>query len=681
MLISLFDSGVLARRGEELRTEADKHPPPASGQRVVPQVAPAELADVLSMHQAWVESDGKVGERADLTNRSLLEVELHNVNLRHAFLRKARLVRADLSFADLQAACLVHATLDKVSLLHTKLRDAGLQGASLDGVTGLLPEQLGGASLFGAAVPEQITEALLEKTKAAARISQIARRLLVGMLLASACSALLLFNMTDLQIIANAPALPIRYVGKVMPTEGFFMLAPLLLLGLYVAFHVALLKQWEQLSELPAVYPDGQPLDRKARWTLMGLVRNRLRWLNEDRLPMSPLLRALLMLPAYWIVPATLMLFWGRYLTRLDLHASTYHAVLVAAAFVLAGVLPASQFSIFRTRRVGAARARPGISAAMRVAPGMCCGILLFLISVGIVYGAPHNERNFEPIRAGTARWAAEALWLVGYDPYARISEAEISEKPEGWSNQDDEITMVKGVRLDGRCFRHADAFAAFLVNARLSHSNFQEARLVAADLRGAVLRGANLRWAILDRARMAGVDLHSAELAKASLVQVEMRNANLAYAVLNEAVLSGARLVGSNFYAASLNGASMPGASLHRADLRASNLTDARMNGALLVEAQMWGAVLVRAQLRDAQLSGAMMAETDLRNADLRGARMQEVHLARAVLEGARLEDADLRGATGLTAEQLCTAAAWHEAQIDEGLRQRAESRCGVRP
>jgi uncharacterized protein YjbI with pentapeptide repeats len=429
------------------------------------------------------------------------------------------------------------------------------------------------------------------------------------------------------------------------------------------------------------VYPDGQPLDRKARWTFMGLVRSRFRWLNDDRLPVSPLQRILLGVPVYWLVPATLLLFWGRYLTRLDMHASTYHAGLVAAGIVLAMVLPASRNAVFRFHSEKASDGRAGRNTALGAGLGGCVGVLLFLISLGIVHGAPHDERSLGRFHPATHKWAAQVLWLAGYDPYPRVSESQISRKPAGWSNGEEDISTVKGPRLDGRRLRHADAFAVFLVNARLSGCNLQEANLVAADLRGAILRRANLQLAVLDRAQMSGADLHGAELQKASLVSADLRGANLAYAALDEAALMGIYLERATLFSASLRAAAMPGAVLPNADLRESDLTEARMNGATLPEAQLWGAVLVKAQLRDANLKGAMLAEADLRGADLRGARLQEAHLVRAQLEGANLEGADLRGTSGITAEQLCSAKDWRKAQLDEGLRQQAESYCKTGP
>ncbi len=743
MVVSLFSSGVVTRRVDVSPNEGEARPPasthesvthPAAAQRErravaltpVPKTPPAShetpalpasteapalsppppaavagdppssagalgtqqphseelgaltLVDVLLQHRVWAESDGKGGARADLTNNYLPGVDLSGVNLRGAFLRKTDLAGADLSFTDLRGACLVQANLQKVNLIEARLRDAALQGANLDGVTELLPTQLGGANLFGAVLPKHLPELLFHRMKAMTYAAQFTRRLFVALLAAGLLIGILVAGTTDLQIVRNSPVLPIPYVGAALPAEGFFMLIPILLLFFYLFVHITLLRLWEQMTDLPSVFPDGQALDRKAAWPLMSLVRTNFRWLNADRLPPSALQRAVLTAAAYWVAPAALLLLWARYLTRLDLHASTYHAVLVGAAVVLALWLPDTRASVFRNE--AAAKARTKRKAAARLAMGAAIGAVLFLVSLGIVTGAPHDSESGQAGGIGT-QWAARALWLVGYDPYVDVTEMNLSAKPAGWGGKEAEVAAVNGVRLDGRRLRYADAFRAFLVNGRLRGAELQHATLVAADLRGAVLRGANLRFAKLDRARLERADMQEAELHQAQLVYAEASGVNLAYAVLEEAVLVDARLGNATLFAANLRAATLTGSTLDHADLREANLADAKLTRASLREAQLLEARLGRAELREAQLHRAVLTEADLRGADLRGANLQEARLARATLEAAQLHGADLRGVAGLTADQLCTTAGWRQALLDDELRKQAEKVCGEKP
>lgn len=126
------------------------------------------------------------------------------------------------------------------------------------------------------------------------------------------------------------------------------------------------------------------------------------------------------------------------------------------------------------------------------------------------------------------------------------------------------------------------------------------------------------------------GVQLDNAYLWMVDLEQVWMREAFLRNANLYGANLSRATLTWTN-----LSGANLRTANLSEAHLRGVNLSAARLMGATLR-----GARLDEADLRNANLSGA----------DLRGARFPKTNLEDAL----SLEAANLRGATGLTKEQL---------------------------
>ena len=82
-----------------------------------------ELAKILANHKLYRETDGKEGQRADLT-----ETDLSKVNLRCVALSNANLVGADLRQANL-----VGADLSETSLLGANLLGAFLTGANLTG--------------------------------------------------------------------------------------------------------------------------------------------------------------------------------------------------------------------------------------------------------------------------------------------------------------------------------------------------------------------------------------------------------------------------------------------------------------------------------------------------------------------------------------------------------------------
>lgn len=71
-----------------------------------------ELDKILDNHKLWLSSDGKEGERADLSHTNLRSANLSYANLRYADLGSADLRSADLHNADLRSANLSSANLD-----------------------------------------------------------------------------------------------------------------------------------------------------------------------------------------------------------------------------------------------------------------------------------------------------------------------------------------------------------------------------------------------------------------------------------------------------------------------------------------------------------------------------------------------------------------------------------------
>ena len=647
------------------------------------EIKKQELAEILERHRLWIETQGEVGEQADLSRANLAVADLTDANLRGAFLNKANLKGADLMLADLESASLIQANLQEANLLGIRLREANLQGANLDGATGLLAGQLAGANLFGATLPQPLSE--FEGLQHVARVGSIVSKLLAAIVLVNFFSWLLIAATTDVQLVINAPALALPLVGNALPTASLYLLAPMLLFGFYLYFHFYSLRLWEGLADLPAVFPNGHWLDKSVPWFVMGLARRHFKRLRENRPPLSSLETAISLLLGYWVVPATLILFWARHLTRQDLRGTALHVFLVVATIAFAMSFPdlvgrklrpdepRSQNSKEAKEAFGLAKGYRHSAIALGV------GLLLSLLSVGAIEGAPHAASRAPELKTlDIRRWAADIFWLIGYSPYADLTEAIISPKPANWTGRDDDIGPVKGVRLNRLSLRYGEAYRAFLVNARLWEADLQSAYLSEADLRGAALRRANLRSAVLDRARIDRADLERADLQKANLTRADAREANLSFASLAGALLVDTRLGGANLYAANLRAASLLRANLEKADLREAILEDARLALAELQEAYLWSAKLRGAQLQDAKLERAILLDADLRGTDLRGADLQGAVLRGADLTGANLEGADVRSAVGLTAAQLCSAVERRGVQMDEDLLNQVEGRCG---
>src|SRR5215211_8755734 len=119
----------------------------------------------------------------------------------------------------------------------------------------------------------------------------------------------------------------------------------------------------------------------------------------------------------------------------------------------------------------------------------------------------------------------------------------------------------------------------------------------------------------------------------------------------------------------ANLSDIPLPNADLREADLSGANLSnafldDANLSGADLRDAHLSGASLFHANLRYASLRKVNLGNAFLENADLSGTDLSEANLSDAYLGKADLHEAlasgtNLRGADGITNEELDQQAA----------------------
>jgi uncharacterized protein YjbI with pentapeptide repeats len=580
-----------------------------------------------------------------------------------------------LLLANFQKASLIQANLQGANLLGTKFQEADLQAAIFEEATGLQEEQLAGANLFGAKLPDDVNvpDALAD----VARAAQTAGWLVLAMLLASFGAAVRVLTTADAQILGGAPILPFR-MFRAFPLGAVYLLAPALLLGLYIWLHLFLQRLWENISTLPAVFPDGQSLDKQLPWFAGMVAATRLKWLQSTNRALIVLERVISEILLYWIVPATLVLFWGRYLTFQDFRGTALHVVLIVAASIAA-----LYFSKAMNRVLGSSPAASAASVSdgpqaakqndfvRRFTLGLGAGILLF--SIGVISGAPRDEgtkssaRNFQ-----IKSWAADAFWLIGYRPVAQVAGADISLKPANWTGTDEQLAGVRGARLSNSRLRYIQANGAFLAKSELWQADLQGADLSEADLRDIKAREARLRYASLDRAK-----LDRSVLLEADLRQADLTRANLTKADLTYALISGASLVDANLDGASLYGADLSGSSMQRASLQQADLREAILAGTDLAAANLGNAYLSSAKMEGTKLEGAALDEAFLTQADLRGADLRNAKLAGAALNGANLQGANLRGALGVSAMQICSAAQLGQIQLDDVLQQSVDTEC----
>ena len=647
-------------------------------ERSVPAAA-GGLAEILEQHADWLDSAGEAGIQANLSRENLEGADLIDARLQDAILNKACLKGADLMLADLRGASLLQANLQEANLLGTQFQQANLQAANLKQATGLVDTQFAGANLFGAVLPE--TTSPLEGLKNIRQAAGRAGWMLAALMVLHGLVWLRIFTTRDAQLLNNSPALPFFGLQADFPFVPFYLFGPVVMLVLYVCFHLYMQRLWDGTSQLPAIFPDGRTLDACLPWFARWAARAYSAWLRSMRSPLAFLEAGIAMLLLYWVTPATILLFWARYLSMEDLRGSVAQALLVAGAVVFAISFPRMAAKAF-----GADLERPGVKAKFshkkmaRLRRWVPVGIafVLSLLSTGIILGIPHDAARTAP--AGPAKinaWAAQTLWLAGYNPFAQLTEADVSTKPAGWSGRDEDLAPVKGANLNRLKLRYIQAYGAFFAKAHLWQSDLRHAYLSEADLREANLRQANLSFANLSGAKLKNATMQESGLQNAVLDRADLRAANLSSAILSNATLLDAVLDGANLYKADLHTATMQRASLKQADLREAILVSANLASANLQEAYLTSAKLGDARLSHADLGRAILDDAFLRNADLSGANFQGTVLTGADLTGANLQGADLRGALGLTWKQVCSASGYAQAQLDDSLQFDLQTLC----
>jgi len=657
----------------ELASEAARTPRP-----VVSPAGPLNLAAILDQHRSWLESGGEAGAKADLCGANLENADLTGANLQGAFLQRANLRGADLSMANLRHSSLVQADLGNANLLGTEFRGANLMGAILYGAEGLWLGRLGGANLYDAMLPETISS--IDGAKTVWETTKSARWFYFLMLAACALCGLGVATTSDARLILDGQTIPIARLGNALPMDAFYLIAPIALVVLFVRFQFLLLRVWSSMAALPAVFPDGQTVERGGPWYLMGLVRRHFRWLRESKTPVSWLETVIATALAYWAVPLTIALLWVRYLVRQDLRGTSLHVLFFVLSVSVATGLPSVVSRVIRSgEEKGPSTRNVFRLALLTLRAPIAAGLALLILSCGVIWGIPaDSDASRRYFSASPRRWAAEAFRLVGYRPYADLIEAPLVPRSVRLAAPSDAPNDGAGPKLNENSLRYARAYRATLGGARLWRADLVGAYFTEADLRNANLREARLRDAVLDHARADHAQFISADGKFANLTGADLRSSDMTYSVFEEANFAGAKLGGASLYGANLRHSSWLRADLTRSDMRDTQVQNSELSLANLEQTDFSGAKLSGAKFGGAQFKGTILLGADLRNTDLRSATFPGAVLRDTPMDGAHVEGADFRGALGLTANEICSTSGWQTAQFDPDVLAAVQARCG---
>ena len=430
------------------------------------------------------------------------------------------LSEAQLAGVDLEDSDLIDANLSGANLRRAKLAKCDLAGA-----------RLSGADLTGAQLPESVAKQF-DKLSDVKEISTNAQKLFIAVLAACLYCWLTIGSTTDLNLITNraTSSLPIIQTG--IPIVGFFYVAPLLLFGAYLYLHFYLQKLWDQLGNLPAVFPDGKRLHEKTDpWLLSDLVRIHSRRLRDSAPFLANLQIWASVFLTWWVVPLTLFIFWGRYLLRHELAGTLFHLVAFSVSVSSAVSLYRLASRTLQGARRGPFRWRSDVRLLQWWTP-FATTLLIAILFTGVSWAAIRGTRsgdlvdNYWSETNDPVSWLPKAMRFLRLSPFADLRGAELSVKPADWSPDENSKVAVKGIQLSGMDLRFADMRASFLRNAFLTDTDLQNADLLGADLEQAGLIGTDLR----------GASLANADLRKTTLVRAKLQGADIKYAHFEEA-------------------------------------------------------------------------------------------------------------------------------------------------
>ena len=667
------------------------------------QEIPAELRPVFDKHALWLKTGGRQGEPAILPNHDFQGLDLSNVVLERANLEGANFKKANLAGAILKQANLRGANFSEADITETEFQDANLENANLTNSPGFNLLQLARANLADCQLPkDQQKFSGLDYVKDA---SGITSTLLSAMLAACVYVGITAFTTSDVALLTNTGTTSLPFLSVGINMAAFYIVAPLLLVAMYIYFHLNLAHLWETLVTLPAIFPDGQRLDQKVypwlfNW-LPSIYFIQTKRLHDIRFgPMQKFMAAFF---AWFFVPLTLVTMWFRYLYVRNFWVTLWQLLLLTAAAAFG----------FRFRDIARAQIQGNKGSTsgrfMLTAIKVSMVFLVFYgISDGFIYGVP---AGLEPDLAPQVGWYLDRQLVpqvLDIKPWhlpivVNFGEAEVSRKIAQRDSKKkdqtaDEEILAEGAPLKGRDLRCVYAKGAFMARADLRGANLELAYLRGADLRGAKLgESEDLNLAAKLAAQLSQAFLFKADLTNACLFKTNLYRANLEAAILKGADLEQAVLAEANLRYANLHKAKLGGAILRAANLQGANLKEVDgLEAPQLKEAKAWILAyyddqskifknlglspghneqvknkkfpkrnldnsdlqttdLVGFNFTEASLSRADLREADLRSADLSKANLGEADLRKANLSGANFQGAHLGKAT------LSGANLWH--------------------
>jgi Pentapeptide repeats (8 copies) len=324
------------------------HGQPAHGQGLpVPEYTALtpEQIDILAQHRAWLNANRQTAEgrkqgvlKDNWNKRDLRGLDLRWINARAANLRESNLAGAQLDNGDFRDAKLSSADFTDASVAGADFTAAVLKWAKLSQARGLQADSLGAADLSFCELPDSVKD--FPALKSVEDVSSYLQGLYKIILTLCAVAVFTMLSFRDEQILEHhqAATAPIPIVGAAVSPTTFAAFVPIVILLFQVYFAIYVISLWTELSHLPAFFPDGTPLDRRAYQTLFNtFVRLHFNLLVER---ISDWISAIVStFLSFYIPPAAIVCFWIAYLRRHEIRVTDLQAAVLAFSCFVAGVM------------------------------------------------------------------------------------------------------------------------------------------------------------------------------------------------------------------------------------------------------------------------------------------------------------------------------------------------------
>lgn len=546
-----------------------------------PAPTPESLEDKLKRHHEWlklspedqeIQKDQRlVLHYQDLSNWNLSAIDLRKADLTGSILigaqfEKARLEGTNLSQVDFTGidfkdADLSHANLRDAILVQTVFKHANTDGTHFGG------SNMSHAKMYSDNYFDDRIVNVNESTK-------IVRTLFITLLGALAFCGLTILSTQDSQLLNFATSFKLPIIGTDVSIKWFYYLAPWFLLGLFVYFHLYLIKHCWLLAKQPRILPDNSSLgDKILPWVLNSWAIHYFEDSKGEREGIQWSREVFSFWLAWFVTPICLMFFWIRSFVSQNEWLTETHFWAVVISLALAWGYGQIARNTLATRGWGMEQT-PTWEHILHSVELVILYVLLAWLGSG-----KELTPNF----------------ISEYFQRPDIAYQELSIKPENWDPKDP-TAGVRGADLSNKDLSYAKASNAFLVNANLRRADFK-----GADLRGADLRRANLSMAnfgptipysvsleIIRDGLFAFNSLRGSHGINDFIVPIETAN-------LTGADLRKADLTRVNFSKVFISGADLTGANLFSADLREARQLEPNQ----VKKAKNWDAAFYRNEFR----------------------------------------------------------------------------------